>query len=466
MIATTEQINSGRQNTLTVETPVKRGRGRPRKNLVQDVSPGTLTPVDGGKKEKAKIKVPDLSEIQFPHTIQFRLEPDAFSKFYDKEHDIEIINAYPTLKDFFQIYAPENANAREHSDKAMRFPLAKEIERTFDESPQDTILANRGITFAVQSFRYNPDTKTATLKFTDPNLHSNIDGGGSLSVLNKVQRERLEASASIQDLERGRIRVEIIQGLKNLSDIVTLSHGRNRSKQVKDYSLSNLKGNYNFLKEILESENSLVKGRIGYNEHAQEDINVLDVLALLTLFHPQNEEGVISPSLAYSNRSKLDSFLTREDLSKGYKQLEPIVMDILKLHDTIYAEFEYGYEAAFKGSKTQTRLGRLSGFESKKLAERKYKLPFTSKESNYKIATGYVFPLLNAFRALVHYGETKAQWKTDPFAFWTKHKATLVKVLIQQIKEIGKDSPNATGKSHSVYQTLYQTAKLELLGGK
>jgi hypothetical protein len=150
----------------------------------------------------------------------------------------------------------------------------------------------------------------------------------------------------------------------------------------------------------------------------------------------------------------MDARIQDTNLAPYYRALSPILEDILKLHDYVYARFEDAYKTAMGGGK----LGRRRGVESR--PGNPIVLPLTGSKSNYDIPNGYIFPLLASFRPLITYKEDQqAEWKSNPFKFFDDFGAELIQVLIEQIDNLG-GNPQLAGKSRAVYTSLHDRAKL------
>jgi hypothetical protein len=142
-------------------------------------------------------------------------------------------------------------------------------------------------------------------------------------------------------------------------------------------------------------------------------------------------------------------------MSAGYRALKPVLEDILRLHDRIYANFEptyekYNREVHGKGAK----LGRRRGVEKRPTV-----LPLTGTESKYHVEKGLLFPLLAAHRALLRFSaEGAASWREPPAEFFDQYGPDLVGRLFDEYEKLGKN-PAAVGKNRSVYETLYEKAE-------
>src|SRR5262249_34219313 len=105
-----------------------------------------------------------------------------------------------------------------------------------------------------------------------------------------------------------------------------------------------------------------------------------------------------------------------------------------------------------KGSK----LGKRRGFEAKTIT-----LPLTESEAPYRIDKGVIYPLLASLRALLEFGDGRAQWRLDPFAFFDEYGPDLIGLLMEQYELCGRN-PATTGKTRAVYAALHNQARLLL----
>lgn len=459
-----------RVNITTVqETPIKRGRGRPRK-----IENTEIIPINEQTKPRRKRfeipKLPIFGEEQKKLTVSFPIESEFVTetKFSDEDKrkkEIKVFHLYPKLSDWPARKLPDAPNPRSHSEECLASPVAKAIESTLRDRTPDFHFINRGLTIMANKFELKDNKVIITL--TDPQNHGVADGATTDAVISKIQSEidsiKQTDSESSNPLERGRVRVEAIVGLTDHDKIGWLVEGRNTSRQVKSWSLSEFRGHFDWLQQILERDGGLFKDKIGWEENAGKPFSVLDVLSLLTLFHPEWDQSspdgkIRAPVIAYSSKGKLDSRLTHPDLLPGYKSLSSVVEDILKLHDYVYSNFEKHYDTAYKG---KTKLGRRIGFESR-LQDKPFTLSLTGTQSNYIIENGILFPLLASLRALIKYSKDKtASWKKNPFRFYDEHAPILIAHLIEQLESVG-NSPNMLGKSKLAYVAIHREAMLLL----
>jgi hypothetical protein len=230
----------------------------------------------------------------------------------------------------------------------------------------------------------------------------------------------------------------------------------NTSKQVRSWSLAAFNGDFKFMENVIEAEGSPFRNKIGWDENAERDVNALDALSYVTLYHPEwdkePEEGANKgPVISYSSKGKLVDRLNNPELLEGYKVLQPIILDILNLHDHIYSTFSKQYETMKRG---EAKLGRRIGFDRQPNDE-PYVLPLTGAKSNYKIDNGIIYPLLGSLRPLVKFraSDGLAAWRQNPFEFYDKYAPKLIAHLIELLENEG-NNPNRLAKNRLAYTSL------------
>ncbi len=409
--------------------------------------------------------VAGISQNEAPVCVTFPVDKECLRKFviHDGGQDVTIYHLYPRLSDWLGRKLPDKVNPRSHDEEALKSSVARSIETTILESPEDFYLANRGATILAQCLRYDPEKGLVEVTVVDSSLEGIADGATTDAVLGKVQRdiaagkatsESLPEGVTLESLSRGRIHLEVIVGLTSKDRIDAMVLGRNTSRQVKPWSMSDFRGSFDWIREILETPSSDLAGKVGYEENSGKSTTVLDALSLLTLFHREFDGKGKAPTVAYSSKGRMDARLNDVKLQPGYKGLSPILADILKLHDHIYASFESAYRQAKDG---KAKLGRRAGIENKK-----HRLHLTEREVSYVIPSGLIFPLLASLRALVGYKASgEAYWKTSPTQFFDKYGAELVGALIEQLDMLG-GNPQTAGKKKPVYTALHDRARLLL----
>lgn len=422
-----------------------------------------------------------------PITVRFKVEKDCIRQISlpqkGNRRPVVVHMITPTLMQWAGKSLPDGVNPRSHEEDCLKSSVAKEIHQTLLDKPEDFVFANRGLTIIADSVRYDTKSGWCEMKITDPDSQGVADGATSDAVIAQFQTETAREilgnkkamfSDLIEGIEKGevnedkipaslrdaRVFLQVFERMDDHERVATLAQGRNTSRQVKGWSMANFRGEFDWLIDILE--NSEFKGKVGFEENASQYLKVLDILAVLTLMHPEfneeDSEGIKAPVMAYASKGRIDKRLEDETLRKGYIKLRAIVIDILGLWEYIIANFEVAYEKAF--GKT-SRLGSREGVVA--CHDNPIELPLTGLKTNFQLPAGYIFPLLAAFRALIIFGQgnANAKWAVEPFEFYDKHGPKLIKELMAQVKEAG-GNPNQTGKKRLAYTALYDKASLAL----
>ncbi|MEX2286160.1 MAG: AIPR family protein [Planctomycetaceae bacterium] len=405
-------------------------------------------------------------------SIRFAIDKDHYRRI-EVEPGVIICHLYPTLTSWVGREAPDDVNPRSHEEQALSGSVPKAIEQTIRENPEDFYLANRGETILAQSVSFDPEKQAVEIVLTDHSgdaaRHGVADGGTTDGVIARVQKEIAEAcgveyrSLTADQipgyLRNARVHLEVIVGLEDRERIERLVQGRNTSRQVKPWTIADFRGSFDWIKEILDGGDSPFRGKIGYEENAGAPVNILEVLAILTLFHPMYDSKGKAPTIAYSSKGRMDKRLTDENAAPGYRALGSILKDILNLHDYIYANFHAKYREAVPGG----RLGRRGKSDDRVFPKSPKTLPLSGLETQYQVPTGVLYPLLSSLRALVRYPKEDekngATWRMDPFAFFDKNGAELMENLISQL-EVLQNNPQTMGKTKTVYTALHDRARL------
>jgi hypothetical protein len=134
-----------------------------------------------------------------------------------------------------------------------------------------------------------------------------------------------------------------------------------------------------------------------------------------------------------------------------------LLPSILELRDFIYIELPEAYNLS--GGK----FGGLTGVLelSNKARMNKEELPFTGKESNYRIPNSFIYPILASFRNLVQIKDNKCSWKILPVKFFRELKNDLAIRLGEQAKELR--NPNKLGKDSATWGRCYDLVAIEVL---
>jgi hypothetical protein len=333
-------------------------------------------------------------------------------------------------------------NARDYSEKG-RVPKA--IRSTLIDNPGWFSEYNRGITLVVHDLKWDNKANLLTLQFEDNNYHGVLDGGHTLNAILDT-RDNDDEQTSFCNLE-------IFTGLDK-AEIPNVVEARNTSKQVASQSLLNLAGSFEPLKEALGAK----ADPISWRENEEGVFDVREVIGILTALDATSYSANNHPITAYSGKEAcLKRFRERE---ADYMRLFPIASDALEIWDQIQYQLPNQYNVKGPEPGTSGKFGRLSGVKT--LKGKPKSLPFIGKTTQYDIPSGYIYPILSSFRAMLE--EEKGKWK------WGKgiDPVQLVKdgiaadIFISSVRESINNyrNPNRTGKDTQAWTSAYQAARI------
>jgi hypothetical protein len=333
---------------------------------------------------------------------------------------------------------PLETNPREQN---LNSKVARKIRESFlgpETSPLFHLL-NRGLLLSAESVTYDNQKDEITIAMSSPQTHGVVDGGHTYRVITENQ-----ASVS----EPRYVTLEIMTGVED--EFESIAGARNTSVQVKEKSLAELEGKLEVIK-------GMVKGLpfdadIAYKENEEKSIDVLDVIAVTTIFNNQLHSS--HPVYAYSSKGRtLQVYLEHIN---SYRGLAPVAKEIFKLHDHVKRTFPDIYKDI------GGRPGALKeiGYKNGKL---RWPLYFSAKvegdfeKTAYDVPTGFVYPILGAMRFLLENDQATGnyKWKTDPIKLYDKSVGKkLVELTIDASSELGRN-PMAVGKSSRHWEGLY-----------
>ncbi len=394
---------------------------------------------------------------------RFKVAPEYLRSLKDPHHpDLHIHHAYVPVRFFAHGKLPDGVNPRSHEKLSGRVPKA--IEESLKEHSRWFHLLNRGLLVVAQKAWYDNRSKTLHIVIDSESEGGLADGAttdrilaGAKNAVSRVEFDKLTEEEIPSFLKDAYVHVEVISG--DIGEmLVPLTGARNTSNQVKEFSLENLGGGFNWLKEIIED--SEFRGRIRFKENDPQPVDVRTVLGLLTLFHPKWNQLGKEPVIAYTGKGTVLDYYRHDDWKPGYKLLRPRVVDILRLFDYIHVKFPEQYKKFNANSGVGSKLGKRTEVSYKE--GKRFKLPLTGRDTKYHVPDGWLYPLFSAFRMLLDFpknsrGEVK--WLTDPQDFFDNKGYEFVGDVVEQSESLGRN-PQSTGKSRPLWNNL--RTKMEL----
>jgi hypothetical protein len=345
---------------------------------------------------------------------------------------------------------PLDPNAR-RADVDSR--VAKQIMATLRETPEDFWKLNGGIQMTAQDFEVK-DGRHVTLTMFDPQDANEIsdgviNGGHTYACIKTVKQDlqtqantpkenkkRDDAKRRLAALNEAIVRIEVLTGIEH-AELPGISRARNTGEAVKKFSLQNLKGLYQPIKEILGQEECK---RVGFSENDLDVVpgtkyQVTDLIRLMCLFndglYPHKEDK--HPVVCYTSAGHLVDKWEGEKESKTFHPLIPRLKDFMRLHDEVYILLD-NWKGSLKGAHNAFEKENKDGYD----------LLFTNTKTKRKISTAFVYPLLASLRILL---DEKGEWRAEPLKFLSSSGQKLIEALALFYKEQCKSKPHELGRS-------------------
>jgi hypothetical protein len=375
---------------------------------------------------------------------------------------LNIIHAYVPIRNFPSGQVSDDINPRSHEKLPNR--LANTIEDSLKNNPQFFHLLNRGVLVLADKARY--DNLTETLSFTVSDAHQNgmADGATTDRVLARIKTEipefdKLKLENIPEYLQDANVHVEIISGDIG-GMLVDLASARNTSVQVKEFALENLGGGFDWLKSSLQGTE--FENRIRFRENDSQPVDVRQILGLLTLFHPKWSQEKREPIIAYSNKGDVLDHFRDKEWKDGYRSLEKVTVDILRMYDYINVNFQKRYEEYKVQIGSKARLGMRKEVRFKDTGF--YVLPLSQQKTQYLIPDGWLYPILGSFRMLLKYNSPPgfAEWLLDPFRFFDGIGSNLIADVVEESEAMNHNAASV-GKSRPLWNSLRKSVEMRRL---
>jgi hypothetical protein len=311
-----------------------------------------------------------------------------------------------------QVYSGANPRKRPRVNSR----VARQIRQSLlnEDTVSDAFhLAHLGITVVASDFHKVDGREDAwMLKFrldeSDEPQDGIVNGLHTLAVI----EELLDSGTDISSNQY--VSFTVITGIpaeERATIVPFIAKGRNTVLQVKDESIDNLMKRFETLKKAIQPFPYATE--IGWEESAQGDYDVLDVLAIMTALNPElypNENGgsgeITHPIIAADHkRACLKRF---EENTESYNRLAHLLPEMLHLYDLIRSDAQERYNKTGKGK----RGGRLRVMTSRKRGgktiEGALNFPFIKTGKNtygtkgtFQLTYSATFAIVAAFRNFV-----------------------------------------------------------------
>lgn len=336
---------------------------------------------------------------------------------------------------------------------------AKNLKAAVVEPETDFYLNNRGIVISAKSLVFDSSSSIVTVDLgdqsedSDKNQFGILDGGHTYKAIID-QRDKIP-----DDIEKY-VRMEVVTNVQN---VTRLSDARNTSVQVTDIALFNLDDKFENIKESIKGQS--YANKIAYKDNENKEIGIAELLRLMYAFDIESfPDDLSAPIQSYSGKAQVFKRYKAACDAPLYLSLVRHLPDLVLLYDTIEREISEKYKDYKKAQGvTNPRFGRVRGIEPniKENGENhSYYSFFLKKELEYKISTGYIYPIFGAFRSLLYLdGKTEeVAWLFDPIEVWNDVGMSLVQNTFESFS-----NPQLAGKDKPLWLANYRIVETQSL---
>lgn len=359
--------------------------------------------------------------------------------------------------------------------------VARQIEQSLlnlDVPMEDVFhLAHLGITVIGDVARIDDNTYEVTFTVDEGNSDEPSDGivNGlhSLAVIEKVLKE-----AQISDEQY--VTFNIISGIpQRYRDalIPWIARGRNTVLQVKDQSIDNLMGLFQPFKDALAD--LPYANKIGWEESARTQYDVMDVMAILTALNPvphPNQSGgpgdeITHPVIAYEKQSACLKLFENPKFRGSYEGMISLLPDALHLFDLIRSDAVHVYNSGSRSGGNLRIVEKKTGRDGK-ATPNAFEFPFYrnpdgsyGRRETYRLSAGATYATLAAFRVFVIPNATGKTMRWDggfkaALQAWKDLGEELMVSCAETSQSLGgPNNLNATGKHRPLWRGLHKTVR-------
>jgi hypothetical protein len=333
--------------------------------------------------------------------------------------------------------------------------VGKAMVRTLLEEPEKFALKNQGIYLLVKEVTFDKHEGgrgVVSITLENQDFHGLVNGGHTFHAIRQVADD-----PECPQPWEAYVRLHIMEGIDE--DLITdLAEGLNRSMQVDNPSLENLRGRFDKIKAHLEG--SPGAEQIAYRQGDAGDVDILQVLTFMAMFDLEAfPDRKMHPNKLFGHpKAVLEHFIQdTEEKKHVFDRILPKLHEILVLSDRIQQEGVH-------------KFGRLKVSDSKKenrVRSAKHKgrtAYFAGGKIEGNFALGWLYPMLAAFRANISpsaWEKGRLEWLMDP--------ETLLKAVIDEMAQIVRQEhddnnrlPAEVGKKEAAYRGCYGVVTMEL----
>ncbi len=312
--------------------------------------------------------------------------------------------------------------------------MARVIKASVFENRGKFHLLNRGATVIAEDGKL--DQEVLHVEFGPAKKRGLIDGGTTIGALVDALTDGFTQNLEKEDSQL--FRVQVFCGRWTDEEVVDLAEALNTSVQVDSFSIANLAGTFDWIKNALQKSRAPYK--VSYFTNDEGEVGIDDIVQWLALFMMDE------PHTAYTSKEKcLEHFEANLD---EYKKCEAVLPDIIRLSEYVPFQSKLLYNAS--GNHKFGRLGIIS--DSTKGST--YKLPVLGETIDYAPHKAWVFPLMASLKPVLEKTTNPFKWRRDPFKVFDKLSSELVTKVNRSYGSL--QTFNAVGKNPDLYELLME----------
>ncbi len=235
-------------------------------------------------------------------------------------------------------------------------PVTKRIVNSLRTNDGRFHLLNRGITISAKEVDFDNKHGVLKLNIPDNETYGVIDGGHTYRAIASTVSEQIEESGEngqegAQDpLAEQFVHLEVLVGIE--SQLADIAEARNFSVSLKAWTLAGYRDKFEwFLKALGRDYSQYVK----ISENDEEPVGILDLIQVMSAVNPTLYPASVAPVEAYKNAGKCLQYFIEPNDRHGFRKLEKISPDIVRLYD--YVRFHW--RDAYNTEDESGRRGRL-----------------------------------------------------------------------------------------------------------
>ena len=230
-----------------------------------------------------------------------------------------------------------------------------------------------------------------TLILNDKKRHGVINGGHTLRSILEVRDNVNKVNELIAEIAYMRLHIYELSDDIDITLIADMAEGLNRSLQVDDPSLENLKGSFDKIKAALQGKRG--ESEISYHQNDPGNVDITEILTLCCLFNLNKYRTRQNyPNGLFGHRKiVLDTFLADVDANNSsFDKILTRIHEILSLSELLQQKLGSEFGKIKNSNRTENnRIG----------SDNNIREGYFIEGNLSELPLGFIYPLVGSFRA-------------------------------------------------------------------